>query len=193
MANRGLKYLGFHSPNWMSQLAHTFTERGSKLIDICGLTKSPLQASKAALCMTSTLRKTSSTRSITSNWETLFLKKGKWQRTRNLFWARGQGLGLNSRNGKSRDNWGAITFCRGSQKVHHHVIAWVSLLWKCKLICEGVVYLNFGKISQATWEDHTLLFKSTTLMFILRQAQSQKLYRLYFSYTPPTTWKGKYD
>lgn len=48
--------------------------------------------------------------------------------------ARGQGLGLNSRNGKSRDNWGAITFCRGSQKVHHHVIAWVSLLWKCKLM-----------------------------------------------------------
>lgn len=48
----------------------------------------------------------------------------------------------------------------------------------------GVVCLNFGKISQATWEDHTLPFQSTTLMFILRQAQSQKLYRLYFSYTP---------
>lgn len=63
--------------------------------------------------------------------------------------ARRQGLGLGSRNGKSRDNWGAITFCWGSQEVHHHVIAWVSLPWKWKLIRWG--YLHSGKISQATW------------------------------------------
>ena len=104
--------------------------------------------------------------------------------------AGGQGLGLNSRNGKSRDNWGAITFCWGSQEVHHHVIARVSLLWKCKLIGGGVpeFWKNIpGHVGTSS------LFKSTTSMFILRQAQSQKLYRLYFSSTPPTTWKGKYD